>query len=250
VRRLLEQTLGLTGGALDARKPAINETIAEYMAEQRAQNQEHGNSTGGWDGDGDAGEATEDAVASKPDSEDPSSLLATGWEAQLTKLEAYKRKRGDCNVPWGWAEDPRLGKWISNQRAYKKNMDHGVRNPGMTAARAAKLKALGFVWEGSNTDDAGWEGWLAKLKAYKRRHGDCSVPQRWIGDPALGAWVMHQRKYKKALDHGESCQGMTAARVAKLKALCFAWELPRRGGSNTDDAGWEGWLAKLKNSTR
>ena len=25
-------------------------------------------------------------------------------------------------------------------------------------------------------NDGGWVGWLAKLKAYKRRHGDCNVP--------------------------------------------------------------------------
>jgi hypothetical protein len=33
----------------------------------------------------------------------------TGWEAQLAKLKKYRRKYGDCNVPRGWAEDPRLG---------------------------------------------------------------------------------------------------------------------------------------------
>jgi hypothetical protein len=40
----------------------------------------------------------------------------TGWEAQLAKLKKYRRKHGDCNVPRGWAEDPRLGTWVSNQR--------------------------------------------------------------------------------------------------------------------------------------
>jgi hypothetical protein len=64
---------------------------------------------------------------------------------------------------------------------------------------------------------------LAKLKAYKRRHGDCSVPQGWAEDPPLGSWVNNQRKRKKKLDRGDPGEGMTAARAAKLDALGFAW---------------------------
>jgi hypothetical protein len=38
------------------------------------------------------------------------------WEAQLARLAAYKAARGDCNVPKGWPEDPRLGTWVNAQR--------------------------------------------------------------------------------------------------------------------------------------
>jgi hypothetical protein len=68
-----------------------------------------------------------------------------------------------------------------------------------------------------------WEGWLAKLEAYKQRHGDCNVPAAWAGDPRLGQWVRRQRTRKKALDRGEPSERMTAARAAKLDALGFAW---------------------------
>jgi hypothetical protein len=70
-----------------------------------------------------------------------------GWEAQLAKLEAYRRGHGDCNVPRRWAEDPRLGRWVDTQRQGKKKLDRGEPSLGMTAARAAKLEALGFAWE-------------------------------------------------------------------------------------------------------
>jgi hypothetical protein len=56
----------------------------------------------------------------------------------------YKRRHGDCNVPQGWAKDPRLGSWVNTQRMYKKKLDRGEPSPGMTAERAAKLAALGF----------------------------------------------------------------------------------------------------------
>jgi hypothetical protein len=159
----------------------------------------------------------------------------TGWEAQLAKLRKYRRKHGDCNVPRGWTEDPGLGSWIANQRKYKKLLDRSEPSKGMTAARAAKLEALGFAWELSaatiskqvsegRRDDAGWEAQLAKLKAYKRKHGDCAVPNSWAEDPRLGRWVGTQRAFKKMLDRGDPSKGMTAARVAKLEALGFAWE--------------------------
>jgi hypothetical protein len=102
----------------------------------------------------------------------------------------------------------------------------------MTAARAAKLDALGFAWELSaaaiskqrsegRRDDAGWEVQLAKLKKYKRKHGGCNVPQGWAEDPPLGRWVKTQRQGKRALDRGEPSEGMTAARVTQLNALNF-----------------------------
>jgi hypothetical protein len=135
-------------------------------------------------------------------------------------------------VPRGWAEDPRLGDWVKRQRGHKKKLDRGEPSRSRTAARAARLEALGFAWELSaaaiskqrSRGDTAWEARLAKLKAYKRRHGDCNVPQSWAEDPRLGRWVNTQRQGKKKLDRGEPGGGMTAARAAKLEALGFAWE--------------------------
>jgi hypothetical protein len=63
------------------------------------------------------------------------------WEAQLARLAAYKRQHGDCNVPLGWAEDPKLGNWADRQRTGKRKLDRGDPGLGMTAARA-KLALL------------------------------------------------------------------------------------------------------------
>ena len=70
----------------------------------------------------------------------------TVWEAQLVRLAAYKAARGDCRVPNRWPKDPRLGTWVNNQRKYKKKLDRGEPSEGMTAARAARLTAVGLVW--------------------------------------------------------------------------------------------------------
>jgi hypothetical protein len=152
-------------------------------------------------------------------------------------------------VPNRWPEDSQLGHWVSGQRKFKKALARGEPRPGITAARAAKLDALGFEWQapahGGSLNDADWEAQLAKLKAYKRRHGDCNVPARWAEDSTLGLWVSRQRAYRKALDRGEPSHGMTAARAAKLEGLGFEWQAPAHGGS-LNDASWEAQLAKLK----
>ena len=42
------------------------------------------------------------------------------WEGQLVRLAAYKAAHGDCKVPKGWPEDPRLSYWIGTQREQKR----------------------------------------------------------------------------------------------------------------------------------
>ena len=149
-----------------------------------------------------------------------------GWQVQLARLEAYKRRHGDCNVPRGWAEDPPLGSWVKKQRWGKKLLDRGESSTsGMTTMRAAKLDALGFAWDASHLQSGGqaWEAQLTKLAAYKSEHGDCVVPKRWAEDPKLGRWVKDQRSHKTLLDRGEPSRGLTAERAARLEALGFAW---------------------------
>jgi hypothetical protein len=159
------------------------------------------------------------------------------------RLATYKAAHGDCNVPRGWAEDPRLGRWVVDQRHYKQKLDRGEPSHGMTAERVAWLTALGFVWD---QHEAKWEAQLAQLAAYKVAHGDCNVPHRWAEDPRLGGWVSKQRVFKRKLDRGEPSCYMTAARAASLGALGFEWsptssrcsaEGPRQAGGEIHRGG-------------
>jgi hypothetical protein len=107
-----------------------------------------------------------------------------------------------------------------------------------------KLDALGFAWELSatvrNWNDAGWEAQLAKLAAYKQKHGDSNMPQGWAEDPRLGNWVMTQKVLKRKLDRGEPSDDMNAARVARLEALGFVWDEGGRPGRATGAKGATG----------
>jgi hypothetical protein len=142
------------------------------------------------------------------------------WEAQLARLVVYKAAHGNCHVP---RSDVALGRWVADQRAFKKKLDKGQPSRGMTAERATKLTALGLVWEGnpgcSRPNDVAWEAKLAQLAAYKVVHGNCDVPQDWADDVAFGRWVSNQRMFKKKLQMGQPSTGMTAERAAKLTLL-------------------------------
>lgn len=44
-----------------------------------------------------------------------------------------------------------------------------------------------------------WDQMFARLCEFKRIHGHCLVPNRYINDPSLGAWVSTQRRHYKIL---------------------------------------------------
>ena len=125
-------------------------------------------------------------------------------------------------MPWRCcAEDPPLANWVMNQRARKKRWDRSEPSPRMTAARAAKLQALGFIRD--LRVEVVWDSWLVWLVAYKPAHGDCNVPSGWAEELALARWVNHQLAYTKKLDRGDPNLHIIAAGAAKLDTLGFVW---------------------------
>ena len=85
-------------------------------------------------------------------------------------------------------------------------------SPNSAAAEVVDRRR--WTVERRHTSHVPWEARLATLKSYQEEHGDCNVPRDWVGDPKLALWVSNQRQYKKRLDRGEPCEGMTAARAA------------------------------------
>jgi hypothetical protein len=152
-------------------------------------------------------------------------LDEAGWGAQLVRLAAYKAEHGNCNVPKRWAEDPRLGKWVDKQRVRKRQLDHGEPTQGMTVERAARLTALGLVWElghkgnGNKPYNKEWDAQLKRLAAYKAARGNCNVPCGWAEDPRLANWVNTQRMCKRKADRAMRVQPPGGARRAALFTL-------------------------------
>ena len=132
--------------------------------------------------------------------------IVAAWEEMFAALLEYKQAHGDCNVPTGWKDDPRLRTWCNNQRSDYKN---GKLSPD----QIKRLEQLGFVWYQLAV---AWEEMFAALIDYKQTHGDCNVPNRWKGNPKLGRWCGTQAyNYKNGM--------LSPVRIKRLESLGFKW---------------------------
>ena len=88
------------------------------------------------------------------------------------------------------------------------------------------MNEIDFEWEVGRTskpNDTVWKQHFNKLVKYKKKHGDCLVPQNYKDNKKLGYWVAKQRQdYKKWL-RGESAP-ITQERIDQLNEIDFVWD--------------------------
>ena len=65
------------------------------------------------------------------------------WMDRFMELKRYKERKGDCNVPQKWKENPSLGRWVDNQKTNHKNLYDG-KPTHLTIERIQLLVSLGF----------------------------------------------------------------------------------------------------------
>ena len=106
------------------------------------------------------------------------------WNANFTKLVAYRKSNGHCNVPQGYKTIPALKSWVDKQRT-------AIRNDTLQPDRATRLEIIGFKKDRASNDEK-WNRHFTKLVAYHESNGHCNVPQGYKADPALGRWVTTQ----------------------------------------------------------
>merc|ERR1712238_138086 len=112
----------------------------------------------------------------------------TQWSEKFKLLKAYRKKKGDTNVPQNCEADPELAVWLRHQRnEYKaKKLD---------SERIIKLNSIGFVWD---VQDAAWTTRYNELKSYQSEHNNSTKVSRYHGENIkLGDWVQDQRKRSK-----------------------------------------------------
>ena len=74
------------------------------------------------------------------------------WDTKFNELVAYKdRHGGSCNVPFQYAENPQLGKWVSNQRTQYKKFLQDPSKSHMTQERIERLKSIAFQFDGRSS---------------------------------------------------------------------------------------------------
>ncbi|MDB4340663.1 Helicase associated domain protein [Akkermansiaceae bacterium] len=127
------------------------------------------------------------------------------WETQFQKLKEFQTQYGHCRVPTSW--DDRLNRWILTNRQSKKKGK-------LSTERLDRLEQLGFIWEAHQQT---WETQFEKLLAYKKEHGDCLVPAKWVTDKTLANWVTAQRTNKKK-------GTLSADKIKRLDEIGFVWD--------------------------
>ena len=129
------------------------------------------------------------------------------WDDMFAELIAYRAKYGDCNVPFGWPENPRLGSWVQRQRTFRKLST-------ITQDHFERLDKIGFVWRGQ---EEAWESKYAALVEYQREHGHCRVPTPSKEYSSLSRWISVMRGHKK---RGK----LSEERIQRLDELGFVWD--------------------------
>jgi hypothetical protein len=88
-----------------------------------------------------------------------------------------------------------------------------------------------------------WYKRLGELHDFKKKHGDCSVPQKYPGNPSLGTWVNKQRMEYKMYMEGLKTS-MTPQKLQALEDLEFDW------GKRKGDTAWEQKFNELREYKR
>jgi hypothetical protein len=143
------------------------------------------------------------------------------WDRMCDALAVYRREHGDCKVPKGWREDPKLARWVVRQRRY-------LRSRTLRPDRRQRLEELGVDREpaaprtlafSDGPRELAWQKFLKSLAAFREQQGHCNVPRRCPWNPKLGRWVHYQRELgRRGLLSGK--------RKRLLDALGFQWLEP------------------------
>jgi hypothetical protein len=135
----------------------------------------------------------------------------TRWEKMFAALADYGRRHGDCNVPFGWPENPALALWVKGVRAAQKRGD-------LDFERIRRLDSISFGWDRGG--EMRWDEMYEELARYRQVNGHCRISTLSEECRSLGNWVHTQRTLRK--------QGrLDQERIARLDALGFAWDVRR-----------------------
>ncbi|HEY8934092.1 MAG TPA: helicase associated domain-containing protein [Cyclobacteriaceae bacterium] len=123
------------------------------------------------------------------------------WEIMFKKFKALKA-RYESTYHIKLKEDPELNNWVKRQIHSKDKL---------SLFKKEKLNAIGFTW-GSHYHDELWEERYKELVAYKKKYGNCDVPQKYAKNKTLAGWVNAQRVKK-----------ISKEKKDKLNKIGFSW---------------------------
>lgn len=148
---------------------------------------------------------------------DHGTVREANWERNFRSAARYARKYKHLLVPASYVDSDgvRLGVWISNLRATRKNRPDSYQ---VTPAHIKKLNSIGMVWDAR---DAKWGTAYQQAKAYYKAHGNLHAAANYKSDETgfcLGDWLRRMREWDITHD-----PKLTPERRAMLDKIGMEW---------------------------
>lgn len=148
---------------------------------------------------------------------DHGTVREANWERNFRSAARYARKYKHLLVPASYVDSDgvRLGVWISNLRAARKNRPDSYQ---VTPAHVKKLNSIGMVWDAR---DAKWGTAYQQAKAYYKAHGNLHAAANYKSDETgfcLGDWLRRMREWDTTHD-----PKLTPERRAMLDKIGMEW---------------------------
>ena len=148
---------------------------------------------------------------------DHGTVHEANWERNFRSAARYARKYKHLLVPASYVDSDgvRLGVWISNLRAARKNRPDSYQ---VTPAHIKKLNSIGMVWDAR---DAKWGTAYQQAKAYYKAHGNLHAAANYKSDETgfcLGDWLRRMREWDTTHD-----PKLTPERRAMLDKIGMEW---------------------------
>ena len=148
---------------------------------------------------------------------DHGTVREANWERNFRSAARYARKYKHLLVPASYVDSDgvRLGVWISNLRAARKNRPDSYQ---VTPAHIKKLNSIGMVWDAR---DAKWGIAYQQAKAYYKAHGNLHAAANYKSDETgfcLGDWLRRMREWDTTHD-----PKLTPERRAMLDKIGMEW---------------------------
>lgn len=148
---------------------------------------------------------------------DHGTVREANWERNFRSAARYARKYKHLLVPASYVDSDgvRLGVWISNLRAARKNRPDSYQ---VTPAHIKKLNSIGMVWDAR---DAKWGTAYQQAKIYYKAHGNLHAAANYKSDETgfcLGDWLRRMREWDITHD-----PKLTPERRAMLDKIRMEW---------------------------
>lgn len=148
---------------------------------------------------------------------DHGTVREANWERNFRSAARYARKYKHLLVPASYVDSDgvRLGVWISNLRAARKNRPDSYQ---VTPAHIKKLNSIGMVWDAR---DAKWGTAYQQAKIYYKANGNLHAAANYKSDETgfcLGDWLRRMREWDTTHD-----PKLTPERRAMLDKIGMEW---------------------------